>query len=611
MSGFFCMIRTYGESVSAELLQEIKSVLELRGPDGATVWTQREIAGCFALMRTGSHQSTRQPVSRDGRYWLFGDVRFDGRAELVERLVAAGATADIETPDEELLLDAWQLWGEAVLPQLLGDFCFGIWDALEKRLYAARDFIGARPFFYADFPGGFCFSNTFQAINRVPQISSELDEEFIGDFLLKGYGIDLTRTVYRVIRRLPAGHALQWSHDVLRVREFLRLPVEEPANFLKADDVIGAYGAVLERAIKDRLPPKGPVSLFLSGGMDSGTVCTAAAKVAGTGRLKDLKAFTISWRALIPEDQEAKFAALTAERVGIGHEVIKETGNIRWLEALPDEDAERELIFNPLSQMRDVFFQAMARHSRVGIAGDGGDDILSGQAWPYAKFLVGQGRWLEAVRRFGGFAISHGKLPPLRAGLRRKARRLLARDQTWKGYPAWLNPEFEKQTRLPERWQALQASEDATAHPIHPLAYSSLHTHHWSTILEEEDASFTGALAETRTPMLDLRVLRLLLRLPPVPWCVDKFLLRRSMRKQMPDEVLNRPKTPLAGDPIEALIRMPNWYPRLPAKPPKEIHRFLNWERFAATFAQTECSVRSDSLRPLALVRWLKAIENK
>src|SRR5271167_903042 len=330
MSGFFCMIRADGESVPAQLLEEIKTLLASRGPDGVMVWTQREIGGCFALMRTGSHQAAQQPVSPDGRYWLFGDVRLDARAELVERLVAAGATLNIATTDEELVLHAWRLWGEAVLPELLGDFSFGIWDALEKRLHAARDFIGGRPFFYGNFPGGFCFSNTFQAMNRVPQISRELDEGFIGDFLMKGWAIDLERTVYRGIRRLPAGRCLQWSRDALRVREFLRLPVEEPGNFREPEEVLEAYEAVLECAVSDRLPPNGPVSLLLSGGMDSGTVATMTAKLLGAGRQKDLKAFTISWQALIPNDQEAKFAALTAKRLGFTHQIIEDTENIRW-----------------------------------------------------------------------------------------------------------------------------------------------------------------------------------------------------------------------------------------------------------------------------------------
>src|SRR5579871_4259268 len=206
MSGFFCMVRSDGDCVSPELLKGIEPALASRGADSAKVWSRQEIGGGFALMRTGSRQASQQSVSVDGRYWLFGDVRLDGRTELVERLITAGAVAGVESSDEELLLLAWRCWGHAALPELLGDFSFGIWDSQEKQLYAARDFIGGRPFFYAQFSGGFCFSNTFQALVRVPQISRELDEKFIGDFLLRGWGVDLEWTVFRGIRRLPAGH---------------------------------------------------------------------------------------------------------------------------------------------------------------------------------------------------------------------------------------------------------------------------------------------------------------------------------------------------------------------------------------------------------------------
>jgi hypothetical protein len=82
------------------------------------------------------------------------------------------------------------------------------------------------------------------------------------------------------------------------------------------------------------------------------------------------------------------------------------------------------------------------------------------------------------------------------------------------------------------------------------------------------------------------------------------------MAGQMPAEVLRRPKTPLAGDPLEALSRVPKWYPTLPANPAAGIHQFLNWKKFTATFDNAEGSVRAEALRPLALARWLKAIEN-
>jgi hypothetical protein len=106
----------------------------------------------------------------------------------------------------------------------------------------------------------------------------------------------------------------------------------------------------------------------------------------------------------------------------------------------------------------------MARHARVALAGDGGDDILTGQSWPFIRFMMRNGRALEAAQRFGRFVLAHGKFPPLRAGLRKRLGRLLGKERPWEGYPSWLNPEFEKQAQLRERWEALHAENKIEHH---------------------------------------------------------------------------------------------------------------------------------------------------
>jgi len=124
MSGFFGMIREDGSSVDERLLERIAEELRVRGPDGTQIWTEEGKGCCFTLLRTEpGRQTERQPVFLDGKNWLLGDVRLDARKELLAVLEAdgEGATGE-EHSSETLLLRAWEKWGEASLPRMMGDF---------------------------------------------------------------------------------------------------------------------------------------------------------------------------------------------------------------------------------------------------------------------------------------------------------------------------------------------------------------------------------------------------------------------------------------------------------------------------------------------------------
>src|ERR1700693_4383020 len=128
MSGFLGIIRHDGASTPASVLQKIAQQLSTRGPDGTKISKHNGVSTCFAPMQTDPiRQARHQPVTLDDRYWLLGDVRLDGRAELRERLTKSGEHVAPGATDEELLLHAWRCFGEATLPSLLGDFVFALW----------------------------------------------------------------------------------------------------------------------------------------------------------------------------------------------------------------------------------------------------------------------------------------------------------------------------------------------------------------------------------------------------------------------------------------------------------------------------------------------------
>jgi asparagine synthase (glutamine-hydrolysing) len=608
VSGFFGVVRTDGAAVEPRFLEQVAQRLRFRGPDGAVMSANDGLGTCFTYLATGTrHQSRSQPVRLADRYALLGEVRLDARKLLVEELQENRLAATQETSDEELLLLAWSVWGEGALTKILGDYSFAIWDAVKKSLCCARDFNGPRPFFYAWRNGVFCFSNTMQVLRLVPEISTELDDAFVRDFLLEGICNDPERSVWRDVRRLPAGHLLQWKEGGVHVRRFLQLPVEEPLRLKLPGEYLENYRELLVQAVADRLP-EGKVSLYLSGGLDSSSVCAVAARMAtARGDSGKLKAFTISWRPLF-DDPEPRFAQIASRHLGLPHEVLGED-TIHFpdtVAAEPTPEPTSDLFHDRACRI----FRRIAAHSPVVLSGDGGDNVLTGQAWPYFQYLRVRGDWREIARSFGGYFGEHLRFPPLRGGFRGKFRRWFGGAPAAPEIPSWLNEEFSRRCGMQTR-KTGETREGFEPHPVHPQAYASLHSGYWARVLEDEDAGWTGIQLETRAPLLDLRLLRFLLRLPPVPWCIDKEVTRRAMDSWLPAEILKRPKSPLLQDPLEACQKRAGWRPQPEAAPPKLVHEFVNWKVWRTTLENSKGSLSWGHVYPLSLALWLKGIENR
>ena len=119
------------------------------------------------------------------------------------RLMATGILAS--ATDVELILRAYQVWGEDCVERLLGDFCFAIWDAPRRRLFCARDQMGVKPFFYAHLGSCFIFSNTLDCVRQHPAVSDRINDLAIADFLVYDMSQDPGATAFVDIRRLPPG----------------------------------------------------------------------------------------------------------------------------------------------------------------------------------------------------------------------------------------------------------------------------------------------------------------------------------------------------------------------------------------------------------------------
>ena len=155
------------------------------------------------------------------------------------------------------------------------------------------------------------------------------------------------------------------------------------------------------------------------------------------------------------------------------------------------------------------------------------------------------------VEIFRDYMADYHRPPPLH--LRVWLRRLIRYRPQARIYPPWLNSTFAAKLDLPSLWAAVEAKR-RPLHPTHAEAYFLLRSSSWPNLFEVSDPGTRGLGLELRHPFFDVRLVTYLLAIPPVPWCVNKRILRDAMAELLPEPIRRRPKTPLAGNLMRALL---------------------------------------------------------
>ena len=615
MSGFAGVIRMEPTAEAGEAdriaLERMARAIAFRGPDALQQTHQPGASFAFSLLTTGpAPQETSQPCTVDGETWFLGDVRLDRRTELIESLMQQGQRCGTLATDEEIALRAWQLWRVAgvrrvFFEEMFGDFSFVLWEPGRRELNCFRDVMGVRPFYYCAKQGSFSFSNTLEALRYAPGFTPDLDREYIGDFLLVSDCPRPEHTVYRSLRRLPAGHWMRLSPQGLQMKCLHELPVEEPLWLRRPEEYVEIYRDLLEKSVSDRLP-NARTAIFLSGGMDSptlaATVCTLRKKA---GRDNDLSAVTADSQPLF-DDTEGQWARQTAEHLGIEFELSHHGDRIPFSGFEDSRALFPEPFANPFREIYLHLYRQSATKARVVMLGYGGDDVVTGgETAAYFVYLAKKGRFAQALAEFGRYAIEHKNLPPLRAGIRARFRGrfgMAGRSPA----PLWLAQSFAQQFRLADRWREL-LREAPSSHLVRPRAHRGLSGTGWPHILDKEDAAYTGLPLEIRLPLFDYRLLRFVLRLPVLPWCVDKEIMRQTMKGTLPETVLQRAKSLLAQDPMELHHRKGNWRPAQLGSPAEEVLEFVNWPKLLENVLAGRAVDLWRDTAGVALNLWLKS----
>ncbi|MSP13535.1 MAG: asparagine synthetase B [Chloroflexi bacterium] len=486
-------------------------------------------------------------------------------------------------PDVELMLHAYHAWAQDSVRYLLGDFAFAIWDARQGRLFCARDHFGVAHFCYTQVGDLLLFSNTLACLRQHPQVSADLNEQAVADYLLFNCNQDTATTFFSAIHQLPPAHTLTITlaeHGGLpQPQRYWHLPGDGHIRYRQAADYVEHFLEVFQVAVTDRLRTE-RVTVWMSGGMDSTSV--AALAQAAYGGQAGVKAVTGVYDALLPDTpaarQEGRYAGLVAQALGIP--ICIQPGKT-WdrdpaaaMAGYPPADPNQW----PVDAERN---QASLEHSRVILTGFGGDPLFRPQP-DYLHRMLASGRLRQMLAEAMHQVQVHRVRPQF--GLLSLPRRLFSalpggaarqpKEPWWRATLDWLNPELVTRLALAERGAALDRARLSWDHPSHVAACHELLDPMWpNQIFWGKELGALGWPLEVRHPFFDLRLVKYVLAIPPRPWSERKFLLREAMRGRLPEPVRLRPKTPLdAPLPVQPEI-IARW--RHAAALP-ELARFVN-----------------------------------
>ena len=536
-----------------------------RGPDGQGVWTAPGVGlGHLRLSIIDLAGSPQPMASSDGRAMLVFNGEIYNYRELREELRGSGAEFHTDG-DSEVILAAWQRWGPDCLPRLHGMFAFAIYDLGARTLFLARDRLGVKPLFYAPLSdGSLAFASELKGLIAHPLLRRDIDPLAIEDYLAWGYVPD-HRSILAGVQKLPAGHSLLLRHDapLPAPRQWWDVSFAERHKG-RAADLEAELLHLLRQAVTSRMVADVPLGAFLSGGVDSSAVVALMAEASRN------PVNTCSIGFDVAALDETGYAADVAKRFGTNHRARQvspdDFDHVDTLAAMFDEP------FADASALPTWRVCQLARETvTVALSGDGADEAFAG--YRRHKFQHGEDRLRGLLPQglrgplFGGLGAIYPKADWAPRPLRAKAtlQALAASSET--GYaravgvtPPELraqlySPEFLKlrgDYRAEQPWEDLMRSAPARS-GLDRAQYADLKFWLPGDILTKVDRTSMAVSLEAREPLLDHRLIEFAAGLPEglrLKGGQGKWLLKKTMKRYLPDEILFRQKqgfvTPIA-----------------------------------------------------------------
>ncbi len=536
-----------------------------RGPDGHGIWTAPGVGLGHRRLSIIDIAGSPQPMaSSDGRALLVFNGEIYNYRELREELRKTGAMFHTDG-DSEVILAAWQRWGVDCLARLHGMFAFAIYDTDQRSLFLARDRLGVKPLFTAQLSdGSLIFGSELKALIAHPLLRREADPLAVEDYLTWGYVPD-SRSILKGVEKLPAGHYRLLRRDV---------PPAPPVKWWDLSFADRRQGSpadleaellyLLRQAVTSRMVADVPLGAFLSGGVDSSSVVALMAEASGNPVQTCSIGFDVA--AL----DESDHASQVAQRFRTDHRsrivASDDFAAADQLAGMFDEP------FADASALPTWRVCQLARESvTVALSGDGADEAFAG--YRRHVFQRGEDRLRAVLPQslrgplFGTLGALYPKADRAPRPLRAKSTLLALAASSEQGYARALSvlpPELRESLYSPDflhlrgeyrgehELEALMRAAPARS-GLDRAQYADLKFWLPGDILTKVDRTSMAVSLEAREPLLDHRLIEFAAGLPEsqrVRRGEGKWLLKRTMRRYLPDTILYRQKqgfvTPIA-----------------------------------------------------------------
>ncbi len=537
-------------------LQAMIDTMAHRGPNAQGIWLGDAVALGHRRLSIIDLEGGQQPLADAQNQAV---VVFNGEIynfpELRQNLEKKGFRFNTRS-DTEVLLNAYLDRGPRCLEDLEGMFAFAIWHRPTRTLFAARDRMGEKPFYYTLQNGVFAFASELTALTRLPLLQVEIPWQNLVRFLAYEY-VPTPQAIFHRFHKLRPGHFLTFSQGSLRTSSYWEIPAPSPEMSLSRPECEERLRFLLHRAVNNRLISDVPLGVFLSGGIDSTSIVAA---MAASRPPASIKTFSIGFSETSYD--ESPYSRLVAREFGTDHHEERlsavEAGKL-----FPDIISRQdEPMADPAIIPTFILSRLARKRITVALGGDGADELFGGyqalRTYKYASCYEGLP---QMVKRLAEFLAPRLPVSSRYVSLGREATNFLAglkmpswlRLQFWTGGLApelqdslWIKPTPRK---LDPAW--IYAETHSLYHnfpgkqPLEKAFYHYARQFFLDRVLVKVDRASMMNSLEVRAPFLDRDLMDFAFRLPcdlKIHGWTLKYILKKAMAPQIPREIVNRAK---------------------------------------------------------------------
>ncbi|MGZ5045874.1 MAG: asparagine synthase (glutamine-hydrolyzing) [Usitatibacter sp.] len=538
-------------AITREVMERMLAAIAHRGPDGhgiAEYFTRRGERVLLGHRRLAiiDPEGGKQPMVDEeaGLAITFNGEIYNFR-ELREELQVCGYRF-AQHSDTEVLLRAYQHWGERCVEHLRGMFAFAIWDTPKQRLYMARDRFGEKPLFIRQDGGSLFFASEIKALLQLPLGKPGVNLSAVWDFLAYRY-VPGPKTLFNGIRKLAPGTFAIWQDGQLAERRYWNAPDRDAQRPRGGEaDAVGSFLGRLDDVVRMEMVSDVPFGAFLSGGLDSSTIVALM-----TRHNSKVRTFSVGFGE--GGYSELAYANTVAKHFGTQHHELT-VGFHDVVDNLPKLVGYRDA---PVSEPSDIPIYMLAKEAsrtvKMVLTGEGSDEILGG----YPKHVYE--RFAQGYQQLVPGYVRHKLIEPLTQSLPygfRRAKTAITNlnIEDWpERYARWFgacnNAEREKLTTLRVNGHAVgnlpPFDSDPRSSTLRRILYADQTSWLPDNLLERGDRMTMAASIESRVPFLDHELAGYVSSLPDncrVKGMKTKWILRQAGRSLIPGAILDRPK---------------------------------------------------------------------